>query len=771
MTKHATIKVQGIVQGVGFRPFINVLANSMNLKGTVLNLGNAGVVIEVEGDVNKIKQFIKRIESEKPRISSIDKLEVIWSDDLRRYENFKILKSRDAKGESLVLPPDLSICDECLDEFNDENNYRYYEYPFIACTECGPRFTSVIDLPYDRPRTTMKDFPLCEHCLKEYTTLGNRRFHAQTFACKLCGPKLFLKDRDGNLIDAENTVKTTAKLLLEGNIIAIKGIGGIHIACLCTLDDVILKLRKRKNRRAKPFAIMSPDIKTIRTFSILKDEEVNQLCSYRRPIVLVRKSPDYYLSEMIAPQLDTIGVFLPYSGIHYLLFKFLKEPAIIMTSANRSDEPMIISNSEALLKLRNLADYFLLHNRKIYQRADDSVLLLNNGIPTLIRRSRGYVPQWINTPIMTDDVVIALGPEERNTGCILKKGRAYFTQHIGNLTNLDQFDFEIDAIMHLMKLTRTEDANIFACDLHPQFLSTRLAFELARKKSAKVLQIQHHFAHAASLMAENMIDESMICIVCDGYGYGNDKQAWGGEILFVDYREMERIGHLEPYLMPGGDLCTKYPVRMLISILSKIMSLDELRSLILQKYISQLRYGQKELDVILNQLEKKFNLPITTSCGRILDAAASLLNICNERTYEGEPAMKLEAVARKLNDTPIQIPLEFTKTDGISVLKTSNLFARILELIKESNIYEIAYMVHDYIARGLSTIAIEKAEDLGITKIGFSGGVAFNTIITRIIKTEVNNAGLEFIQHKKVPPGDGGVSLGQAVIAAKKHNL
>ncbi|MHA1251904.1 MAG: carbamoyltransferase HypF [Candidatus Helarchaeota archaeon] len=741
MTKHATIKVQGIVQGVGFRPFINVLANSMNLKGTVLNLGNAGVVIEVEGDVNKIKQFIKRIESEKPRISSIDKLEVIWSDDLRRYENFKILKSRDAKGESLVLPPDLSICDECLDEFNDENNYRYYEYPFIACTECGPRFTSVIDLPYDRPRTTMKDFPLCEHCLKEYTTLGNRRFHAQTFACKLCGPKLFLKDRDGNLIDAENTVKTTAKLLLEGNIIAIKGIGGIHIACLCTLDDVILKLRKRKNRRAKPFAIMSPDIKTIRTFSILKDEEVNQLCSYRRPIVLVRKSPDYYLSEMIAPQLDTIGVFLPYSGIHYLLFKFLKEPAIIMTSANRSDEPMIISNSEALLKLRNLADYFLLHNRKIYQRADDSVLLLNNGIPTLIRRSRGYVPQWINTPIMTDDVVIALGPEERNTGCILKKGRAYFTQHIGNLTNLDQFDFEIDAIMHLMKLTRTEDANIFACDLHPQFLSTRLAFELARKKSAKVLQIQHHFAHAASLMAENMIDESMICIVCDGYGYG------------------------------GGDLCTKYPVRMLISILSKIMSLDELRSLILQKYISQLRYGQKELDVILNQLEKKFNLPITTSCGRILDAAASLLNICNERTYEGEPAMKLEAVARKLNDTPIQIPLKFTKTDGISVLKTSNLFARILELIKESNIYEIAYMVHDYIARGLSTIAIEKAEDLGITKIGFSGGVAFNTIITRLIKTEVNNAGLEFIQHKKVPPGDGGVSLGQAVIAAKKHNL
>jgi hydrogenase maturation protein HypF len=769
MTEHATIKIQGIVQGVGFRPFINVLANNLDLKGTVLNLGNAGVRIEVEGDKETILNFIERLEKEKPTISTIDKIDIEWSDRLHNYSDFKILKSVDEKGESLVLPPDVATCEVCMEQFHDKNNERYYEYPFIACTECGPRFTSVIDLPYDRPRTTMEDFPFCPDCLKEYTTLGNRRFHAQTFACRKCGPKFFLKNRQNEIIEQEHPIRKAMQLVNKGNIVAIKGIGGIHIACKSTSNEILKKLRERKKRKAKPFAIMCPDIKTLRSFANISDIELKKLTSFRRPIVLVRKSEEYYLSDLISPGLDSVGVFLPYSGIHYLLFKYLDDPAIVLTSANRSDEPMIISNDLAVRKLTHLADYFLLHDRIIYQRCDDSVLLVNQNIPTLIRRSRGYVPQWINTPINIDEVVVALGPEERNTGCILKKGRAYFTQHIGNLTNLDQFDFQIDAIRHLMKLTRTEDAKIYACDLHPQFLSTRLAYELAKENNARVVQVQHHIAHAAAIMAEYKITEPIISISYDGYGYGLDGNAWGGEIFYSDYQNMKRIGHLEEQPMPGGDLCAKYPVRMLASILSNIFSENELIPFLQNGYTQHLKYGEKEFEILLNQLKNKINLPKTTSCGRVLDAISSLLDISHVRTYSGEPAMKLESVARKYQEKIGGLSPQIADKNGSSILKTGYLFEKLFELMRDGKKKkEIAYQAHAYIADGAAEIAIKKCREYDIGVVGFTGGVAFNTIITRIIKKKVIDAGLRFIQHQQVPPGDGGVSFGQAIMAASE---
>ncbi|MHA1269641.1 MAG: carbamoyltransferase HypF [Candidatus Helarchaeota archaeon] len=771
MIKRAILNIQGIVQGVGFRPFINVLANSFSLSGIVLNLGNAGVRVEVEGEENVINKFIKRIKIDKPKISSIDKIDVKWSNKLKNYTNFIILKSVDEKGESLVLPPDISICDDCLKEFNDEKNERYYNYPFIACTHCGPRFTSVIDLPYDRPRTTMNDFPFCQDCLKEYTTLGDRRFHAQTFACKRCGPKYFLIDNRRNKIETDNPIQLAMKLLEEGHIIAIKGIGGIHIACKASSNDIVKKLRDKKKRKAKPFAIMVSNIKKLKTFSDPTEFEIKELISYQRPIVLVKKSNTYYLSELIAPGLDTIGVFLPYSGIHYLMFKYLNEVAIVLTSANKSDEPMIISNEIALKKLCNIADYFLLHNREIYQRADDTVLLINQNYPTFIRRSRGYVPQWVNIPFNSNEVIVALGPEERNTGCILKKGRAYFTQHIGNLTNLDQFNFEINAIQHLMKLTRTEDAKIYACDLHPQFLSTRLAFELAERHSGIAIQVQHHFAHASSLIADQNITTPMICITCDGYGYGIDGSAWGGEIILASLNNFKRIGHLEPQFMPGGDLCTKYPVRMLASILSKFLSSIELKKFYSQGYKSYLRYNEKELDIIITQLQKRINLPITSSCGRVLDAISSLLNICHIRTFEGEPAMKLESVARKINENYPKFLPEIQSVNSLLVLKTTPLFEYLIDLMNKG--YKrtaLANLAHNYLGKGLSSIAIQKAHDLGIDKIGFSGGVAFNTIITKIIRDEVTKNGLKFVQHRNVSPGDGGISIGQALLAASKYD-
>ncbi|MBD3229543.1 MAG: carbamoyltransferase HypF [Candidatus Lokiarchaeota archaeon] len=770
-TYHASIKIQGIVQGVGFRPFISVLANSLNLNGTVLNLGNAGVRIEIEGSKKLIEDFVERIKSEKPRISTIDKIDIKWSERLHNYHDFTILKSVDEKGESLVLPPDVATCKVCLKQFNDPKNERYYEYPFIACTECGPRFTSVINLPYDRPRTTMDDFPFCPDCYKEYTTLGNRRFHAQTFACRNCGPKFVLKNKHNRIINEDQPIRTAMELLSHGNIIAIKGIGGIHIACKSTSDKILKKIRNRKKRVSKPFAIMCPNISTLKGFAEISEIEEKQLISFKRPIVLVKKSSEYYLSSLIAPGIDTVGVFLPYSGIHYLLFKYTNEPAIVLTSANRTDEPMIISNELALKKLTNLADYFLLHDRVIYQRCDDSVILVNQKIPTLIRRSRGYVPQWINTPINNEEVVVALGPEERNTGCILKKGRAYFTQHIGNLTNLDQFDFQINAIKHLMKLTRTEDAGIYACDLHPQFLSTRLAHELAKEHSAQVFQVQHHIAHAAGLMAEHNITKPIICISYDGYGYGLDGNAWGGEIFYSDYHNMERIGHLQEQPMPGSDLCTKFPVRMLASILSNIFSTNELWDFLQNGYVNHFKYAEKEIEIMLKQLKNKMSLLKTTSCGRVLDAVSSLLNISHVRNYSGEPAMKLESCARKYRKNNSRIIPQIKNINGKTVLNTSYMILKLIDLLNNGvGKNEIAYNAHAYIANGAADIAIEKCHEFNLKTVGFTGGVAFNTIITGLIKKRVVESGLEFIQHCQVPPGDGGVSFGQAIMAASKEN-
>ena len=628
-------------------------------------------------------------------------------------------------------------------------------------------------MPYDRPNTTMVEFPFCVDCQQEYENPLDRRFHAQTFACNTCGPHFTLHNNNGRKIDSKNPFKLVNKLISEDNIIALMGIGGVHLVTKPT-DDCILELRKRKRKRKyKPFAIMSPSIEKVKEYALVSPQEENLLTSYRRPIVLLEKSDNYKFSEQLSPGLSNVGVFLPYSGIHYLLFPNDSIDALIMTSGNISNLPMAINQKDVLSQLKGLADYFLLHDRKIYQRCDDSVVFLNNGKETIIRRSRGYVPEHYNTPFQVDDLnIIAFGPELHSTGAILKKSRIYPTQHIGDVENIETLIYLNDSIAHFMHLVSMDKPDIIACDANPIFHSSKLAREKMDEYDCILLEIQHHHAHMAKLMLENSVqeDEEVIGIVLDGVGYGLDKKAWGGEILKVNYSDIERLAHLEYHYMPSGDRCAYYPVRMLISILSKSLSLNEIRELIEINYLQGLPHGKMELDTILNQL-RLINHPESSSMGRILDSLSALLNVCYERTYEGEPAIKLEHFAKN-GENSLSFEVKCKTNGKIPYLITSDLLVQALNYLTEGKKkQDIAYSFIFHLTKAIAKLAIENAQDQNIMKIGFSGGVAHNVFITKILKNEIEKVGLKFLQHEKTPPGDAGISIGQAISAVAKYSI
>jgi len=603
----------------------------------------------------------------------------------------------------------------------------------------------------------MHKFKMCSKCRMEYTNPLDRRFHAQTIACPECGPKVFLVDKAGVQIESKDPIREAGKLLEEGFIIAIKGNGGFHIATATTKSEPIIKLRKAKHRSQKPFAIMARNLETVKSFAIVSDEEEKILTSSIKPIVLLKKSKDYYLSDLISPGLHTIGVMLPYTGLHEMLFDDVKEPAFVMTSANFPNEPIIIENSVAYKKLKNLVDYFLFHDRDIAQRCDDSVLRVVNGNQFLIRRSRGYSPSPIQLNFKSKNCIVGLGAEENVTICILIEDKAYTSQYIGDVETIESYEFLKETTFHMLNLLNSK-IDIVACDLHPKFLTTNFAKELANEYNCKFIQVQHHHAHLTSLMAENELDE-IVGIVCDGLGYGLNGEIWGGEILYCNKNEFKRIGHLQEQPMIGGDLATRYPLRMAIGILHDVVDISEWAFSNAEFF----PYGAKEVELILKQIKNK-NYLKTSSCGRVLDAISALLGICYERTYEGEPAMKLESIAYYGNDVLKLKP----KIKG-NVIDTTFLLENIFESIKKFKVQDLAYSAQEYIAKSLAQLAIEEANRLGVDTIGFSGGVAYNEHITSIIQRLVRKNNLKFICHKQVPPGDGGVSLGQAVIA--NHSL
>ncbi len=816
------ILVEGIVQGVGFRPFVYRIATEASLNGYVRNLGNV-VEIILQGSHQDMEEFLFNLQNKLPPIAKINNIETrdLKEEDEKYddYSDFVIRESADDFAGTSVIPPDVAICDNCLEEINDPQNRRY-KYPFNACTDCGPRFTVIENVPYDRDNTTMEDFPLCDECEIEYTNPLDRRYHAEAACCEDCGPSLkLLKNTGGDgdsaiEIDCEDPLKETARLLDEGKILAIKGIGGTHLVANVKIKETVDLLRQRLGRKSQAFAVMSPDIKTIKTFAFMSKEEEKTLKSKERPIVILKKSEDYDFADSVSPDLHNIGVMLPYAPLHHLLFNETDTPAYIMTSANVPGEPMMITNEEIVKNLSKIADYYLVHNRRILNRCDDSVVRFRNDELAFIRRSRGYTPEpydlsgkytYLNEEF--DNLnILALGPELDVTFTIIKNSKAYVSQHIGNTNKYRTYQFLKEAIEHMMQITKTDSFDLIACDMHPQFFTTQLAKEYAEKYDCPLIQVQHHHAHGVSLINDHVLNKTdldektsaeieisqdrekaellenpreMIIIASDGVGYGDDGGAWGGEILYTDIKSYKRMASLMPQKMPGGDLCTKYPARMLAAILSNPNSdyerdkygEENVQELMERNYLDAFPHGKMEIASLFKQIERNLNVGINTSTGRCLDSIAAALNICHERSYEGEAPMKLESAAfnylkmndsDKLNDYPIIIK----DHDDRRVLDTTAILRYVIDKLEEGeDIGRIAAAGQEAVSIGLAKIAIEAARDCGIDTVGVTGGTFYNEAITAHIKDCIENAGLKFIQHTNSCPGDGSVSLGQAIVA------
>ncbi|HWR24947.1 MAG TPA: carbamoyltransferase HypF [Methanosarcina sp.] len=755
------LHITGTVQGVGFRPFIYQLATAHGLFGHVKNLGNY-VEILLEGSPESIESFLKDLPEKKPPLAKITE---IRSENVpfSGYSKFIIVPSESGVFENSIIPPDTAICEQCKSEIFDPAS-RYYHYPFTVCTNCGPRYTTVRALPYDRENTTMVDFPLCSECEKEYTDPLNRRYHAQPVCCPKCGPEIRLLDLEGNILEkGYEAIGRASELLQQGFVLSVKGFGGFHLACNAREEEPVIKLRKRLIRPQQPFAVMAKDLKVVEAFAEVEGAGKEYLTSYRRPITVLPKSKGFNLAESVSPGLHNIGVMLPYTGTQNLLFDYKPDSVYVMTSANLPGRPMVKDNSEALEKLKEIVDFHLLHNRVIANRNDDTVIRIVNGQAAFIRRSRGFVPEPIELPFEVK-ASIGVGAEMNSTVTVAKGKLAYISQYIGNTNHLETFRYHNEVVRHLTQLTGIEPLH-WACDLHPSFNTTRFAISKGGKNT---LQVQHHHAHMVALMADNSLplESRMLGIALDGVGYGSDGTIWGGELFDSSYLGHERIGHLLPQPMPGGDLASKIPSRMVLGMLFASLEKEELEKLPL--YFPK---GRQEFSTILKQLEKGVNVIQSSSTGRVLDAAAAMLGICQIRTYDGEPAMKLESAAkRSMHNVDLPLVFKNSETTGLRVFDTTELLLGTYELLGKYSPEDLAFAFQENLGRGISKLAISLATQKNLETIGLSGGVAYNDHITSFIAETVREEGFEFLAHKQVPCGDGCISFGQALSAGLKVN-
>ncbi|MBS3772820.1 MAG: carbamoyltransferase HypF [Candidatus Thermoplasmatota archaeon] len=745
----AVIRVSGIVQGVGFRPFIYRLATARGLDGYVLNRGDAGVEIVVEGPRDSIDGFLEAMHGESPPLASIETTDIAW-ENRERHDGFEIQRSSRERGKGAsIIPPDVSICQDCIDEMRDPGDRRH-QYFFTTCTNCGPRYTTITGLPYDRPQTTMDAFPMCETCHAEYTDPGDRRYHAQTIACPDCGPQVYLRDEHGKALqEGAEAIQRAGRLLVQGSIIAVRGNGGFHLACNAAMPDVVRRLRTALGRPRKPFAVMAANLDMAREIAHVDEQERQLLTSPVRPIMLLSKKREL---SGVSPGLHTVGVMLPYTGLHVMLLEGCST-ALVMTSANMPGEPIVYQNREALHKLAGIADVFLTYDREIAHRCDDSVARVVNGEVALIRRSRGYVPAPVPAAATSHDV-LALGPELDVTSCVLSGGKAFLSPYIGDVSRLATQRFLEEETEHLLGLTDATPEAV-AHDLHPRFASTEMAKRYAADMDVPAVAVQHHHAHVAKVMAEHDVGEA-IGIAVDGIGYGSDGSMWGGEILHCTRGGFTRVGHLEVQPMIGGDLATRYPLRMLAGILGEA---DGLETFLLER-ADMFPHGEREVDIVLRQAAGGQGVP-TSSCGRVLDATAALLDVCHRRHYEGEPAMLLESHAR--DGIALDIAPEISWA-APAVLHTSPLF-RWLWQHRDKDGHDLASTAEAYLARGLADIAASYAQQEHIDVVALAGGCAYNGHLSHVVATRIEQAGLRCIRNRMVPAGDGGISYGQAVVA------
>ena len=777
------IEVSGIVQGVGFRPYIYRLATSRHLSGTIRNT-SAGVTIEIQGSAETVQDFVDRLPAEAPPLARITNLAVreipclvaqIGSD-----QDFRIVHSAEGAEVRTLISPDVAICPDCLREMFDANDRRH-RYPFINCTNCGPRFTIIRDIPYDRPSTSMAVFPMCPACQAEYEDPLNRRFHAQPNACWECGPRVELWDKSGTRIECRDPIVEAVSSLRAGLVVAVKGLGGFHLAADATNTQAVALLRRRKHRVEKPFAVMVPDLRAAEEICELNDAASAALQSIQRPIALLPKKlrpvGDTRLSiipDEVAPFNRYLGIFLPYTPLHYLLLSEGRFKALVMTSGNQSEEPIAIDNREAVNRLNGLADYFLVHNRDILLRCDDSVVRVAGGVTRQLRRSRGFGP----VPVFLKNdqpSVLAVGGELKNTICLTKGKHAFLSQHVGDLENAESYSFFHEAIEHLKRILEIRP-EIIAYDLHPDYFSTRWALQ---QSGMQLVGVQHHHAHIASCMAENHLEGRVIGFALDGTGYGTDGKIWGGEVLIAGYEGFERAAHFEYVPLPGGAAAIREPWRMAVSYLAHHFGREFLKPQFLKFDIPFLRQlNRPKAELLQRMMEQGVNSPLTSSCGRLFDAVAALVGIRQQVNYEAQAAIELEmAMASsdvKLPKTAssekdIAYPIKLVPDDGHWSISTRPLFEALLDdLGRNLPVGAISRRFHNGLVEGFVQLATLLQKKTALNRVCLSGGTFHNIYLSERLEARLSEAGFEVFTQKEVPSGDGGLSLGQALVAAAK---
>jgi hydrogenase maturation protein HypF len=824
VSRAARLRITGVVQGVGFRPFVYNLARSLGLSGWVNNTAE-GVFVEVEGDTEAVDAFARDVRGLAPVQAVVESVDVTPI-ELRGFTGFEIRESEDAPDAMTLVSPDIATCPACLAELRDPADRRH-RYPFVNCTNCGPRFTIIEDVPYDRPKTTMRDFPMCRACESEYRDPGDRRFHAQPNACPVCGPRLYLNvkgrapsgwewdwakekvPRRHHEAAAEqrrtDDILQAARFMLEGgDILAIKGLGGFHLACDATNEEAVAKLRERKRRWGKPFAVMFPTLETAREYCQIGEAEAALLEGSIRPIVLARRTecasvmpgmgsatssagrgsrpaeagasaggegsppeaclsggprPGRQLAQSLCPGLSELGAMLPYTPLHHLLLADFGKP-LVMTSGNLTDEPIAMDNAEALQRLAPLADGFLLHDRGIYARYDDSVVRVVEGPTEMVRRSRGYAPFPLKLPRSSELRVLAAGPEQKNTFCLTRGGYAFVSQHIGDMENaetLEHYERTIDLYEHMFRI----EPQLVAYDLHPEYLSTKFALSLGLPSEG----VQHHHAHVAAVAAEHGVREMVVGIAYDGTGYGEDGTIWGGEVLIADLAGFERFAHLRPTRMPGGAAAVRRPARMALGLLS---GLD--RGLLDHPGLVSLlrRLAKDELTNTLAIADRGLNSPLTSSMGRLFDAVAAIAGVRDDAMYEGQAAIELEACASRGETEAYRFDLI---GEGPMVIDPLPMVQALLDDVAAgTDTPTVSARFHNAVVEMSVRVATAAAEASGASKVVLSGGVLMNRLVLAGVARGLEAAGLVPLAPRELPVNDGAISFGQAVVALARRD-
>jgi hydrogenase maturation protein HypF len=770
------LTVKGIVQGVGFRPFVYALAQHLHLAGFVRN-DSRGVTIEIEGPAEALTQFRERLQREAPPLARIESV-TVEPLPLRQETTFVIAESRESSERAALISPDMATCSDCLRELCDPEDRRY-RYPFINCTNCGPRFTIIQDVPYDREQTTMRVFAMCPACRAEYENPANRRFHAQPNACPQCGPQVRLElwaegelvlSASGAEVKETTPIEQVAQQLVRGAILAIKGLGGYHLACDALNAVAVQRLRRRKHREAKPFALMVPDLETARRLCFVSEGEAALLQSPRRPIVLLEQRPACPVAPEVAPGYRTLGLMLPYTPLHHLLLQAFAQlipadrpPVLVMTSGNRSEEPIAYRDDEARQRLAGIADGMLSHNRVIHMRCDDSVTRLVAGGEQLFRRSRGYVPEPITLAFELPRPLLACGGHLKNTFCLGKGRQAFVGPHIGDLENLETLASFREGIRHFQRLFDIVP-EVVAYDLHPDYLATRYALDSDIEQR---IGVQHHHAHIASVLAEHGLNGPVIGIAADGTGYGTDGAMWGGEILLADLCGFERLAHLAYVPLPGGEQAVRQPWRMAAVYLARAYGE---RFLTLDIPLTR-RLDRSTWRILTQMIERGLNSPLTSSLGRLFDAVAAILGLRDEVLYEGQAAIELEMLASSVPpDEQPPYPYALLRSgQGPLQIDVSPLLTALVEDLQHG--YErarLARRFHRSLVVMFSDLCQRIREHTGLSQVALSGGVFQNRLLLETLVAELEASGFAVYLNRRVPPNDGGLSLGQLAVAAAR---